>query len=141
MYREKEEYIQLPPMKKDTDPKVVEILWEYVKLSEEAREVVYSDILGISAGDSTGNVTPSGDYQKISHEEIADYEETMKNIIFEVTRDACELACWIYDHKYNLGWTLQEMIQAKPNAEMFIIAMSVHVEEYKRAESVDIISS
>ena len=39
---EKNDYIQLPPMKKDTSADVVSFIWEYMKLPEEVREKVKS---------------------------------------------------------------------------------------------------
>ena len=33
-------YIQLPPLRRDTDLKVVMALWEYVKMPEESRQKV-----------------------------------------------------------------------------------------------------
>ena len=35
---EKNDYIQLPPMKKDTSEDVVSFIWKYMKLSEESRK-------------------------------------------------------------------------------------------------------
>lgn len=37
---EKNDYIQLPPMKKDTSADVVSFIWGYMKLSEEVRKRV-----------------------------------------------------------------------------------------------------
>ena len=34
------DYIQLPPLRRDTDLKVVMALWEYVKMPEESRQKV-----------------------------------------------------------------------------------------------------
>ena len=42
--REKNDYIQLPPMKKDTSADVVSFIWEYMKLPEEVREKVKSEM-------------------------------------------------------------------------------------------------
>ena len=42
MSRERDEYIQLPPIKKDTDPEVLIALWEYMKMPEESQKVVFS---------------------------------------------------------------------------------------------------
>ena len=41
MSREKDGYIQLPPLKKDTDPEVLIALWEYMKMPEESQKVVF----------------------------------------------------------------------------------------------------
>lgn len=35
------DYIQLPPMKRDTPTEVVSMIWEYLKLPKESREDIY----------------------------------------------------------------------------------------------------
>lgn len=40
MNKMENEYIQLPPLKRDTDLRVIMALWEYVRLSDEEREHV-----------------------------------------------------------------------------------------------------
>lgn len=42
---ENNEYIQLPPLRRDTDLKVIIALWEYVKLPEEMRKNVLSSVV------------------------------------------------------------------------------------------------
>ena len=38
---EKNDFIQLPPIKKDTSSDVVAFIWEYMKIPENSREDVY----------------------------------------------------------------------------------------------------
>ena len=40
----KNDYIQLPPMKKDTSADVVSFIWEYMKLPEDVRNKVKSEM-------------------------------------------------------------------------------------------------
>ena len=37
------DYIQLPPMKRDTPTEVVSMIWEYLKLPKESRERVKAE--------------------------------------------------------------------------------------------------
>ena len=39
-----EEYIQLPPLPRDTEAVVVQMFWEFLKLSEEGRKVVHAEL-------------------------------------------------------------------------------------------------
>ena len=48
------DYIQLPPLRRDTDLKVVMALWEYVKMQEESREKVLACL------DESEKYNPSG---------------------------------------------------------------------------------
>ena len=45
----KNDYIQLPPMKKDTSADVVSFIWEYMKLPEDVRNKVKSEMDEIHA--------------------------------------------------------------------------------------------
>ena len=48
-------YIQLPPLRRDTDLKVVMALWEYVKMPEESRQKVLA-FLNESEKNNPGSV-------------------------------------------------------------------------------------
>ena len=41
---EKNDFIQLPPIKKDTSSDVVAFIWEYMKIPENSREKVFNSI-------------------------------------------------------------------------------------------------
>ena len=41
------EYIQLPPLKRDTPTEVVSMIWEYLKLSEESRKRIKAELLDV----------------------------------------------------------------------------------------------
>ena len=49
------DYIQLPPLRRDTDLKVVMALWEYVKMPEESRQKVLAFL------DESEKYNPSGE--------------------------------------------------------------------------------
>ena len=50
------DYIQLPPLRRDTDLKVIMALWEYVKMPEESRQKVLAFL------DESENNNPSGTF-------------------------------------------------------------------------------
>lgn len=54
-------YIQLPPLRRDTDLKVVMALWEYVKMPEESRQKVLAFL------DESEKYNPSGELGKPVH--------------------------------------------------------------------------
>ena len=54
MSRERDEYIQLPPIKKDTDPEVLIALWEYMKMPDESQKVVLSTMKELNDGGEGG---------------------------------------------------------------------------------------
>lgn len=41
------DYIQLPPMKRDTPTEVVSMIWEYLKLPKESRERVKAELIDV----------------------------------------------------------------------------------------------
>ena len=44
---EKNDFIQLPPIKKDTPSEVVSMIWQYLKLPEESRKRVKADLIDV----------------------------------------------------------------------------------------------
>ena len=44
---EKNDFIQLPPIKKDTPSEVVSMIWQYLKLPEESRKRVTADLIDV----------------------------------------------------------------------------------------------
>ena len=41
------DFIQLPPIKKDTPSEVVSMIWQYLKLPEESRKRVKADLIDV----------------------------------------------------------------------------------------------
>lgn len=70
--REKNDYIQLPPMKKDTSADVVSFIWEYMKLPEEVREKVKSGM------DEIREHCRDSDFQRPNLYEIASAEDNRR---------------------------------------------------------------
>ena len=44
---EKNDFIQLPPIKKDTPSEVVSMIWQYLKLPEESRKRVKAELINV----------------------------------------------------------------------------------------------
>ena len=56
-----EEYIQLPPLPSDTEGFVVQMFWEFMKLSKEEKEKVHADLKSIVNKD---NIEPYKEPEK-----------------------------------------------------------------------------
>ena len=52
------DYIQLPPLRRDTDLKVVMALWEYVKMPEESRQKVLAFLDESEKNNPSGELPP-----------------------------------------------------------------------------------
>lgn len=118
-----EEYIQLPPLPRDTEGFVVQMFWEFMKLSKEEKEKVHADLKSIVNKDNIEPYKAPEKYREIKREELAAFEETIKNMIRSLVLEASDVASWVYVKKYIEGWTLEQMIEDMPNAIQFIIAM------------------
>ena len=123
-------YIQLPPLRRDTDLKVVMALWEYVKMPEESRQKVLA-FLNESEKNNPGGELPPLDYlQSLPVEDINDFDKVMGKIINDIIVEACDLACWMYRCKFIEGWTLEQMVDEKRDAEQFVVALYYLFEKY-----------
>ena len=118
-----EEYIQLPPLPRDTEGFVVQMFWEFMKLSKEEKEKVHADLKSIVNKDNIEPYKAPEKYREIKREELAAFEETIKNMIRSLVLEASDVASWVYVKKYIEGRTLEQMIEDMPNAIQFIIAM------------------
>lgn len=121
----KDEYIQLPPLKRDLDAASVLLLWEFVKLSDKARQEVFEDMEIVS---NEEGALPDK-YRTIEPEEIADYEEALRNLIRSLCVEASDVASWVFCKKYIDGWSLEQMLTEMPGAEKFIIVMDTLFEK------------
>ena len=118
-----EEYIQLPPLPSDTEGFVVQMFWEFMKLSKEEKEKVHADLKSIVNKDNIEPYKEPENYREVKREELAAFEETVKNMIRSLVLEASDVASWVYVKKYIEGWTLEQMIEDMPQAIQFIIAM------------------
>ena len=130
MNKMENEYIQLPPLKRDTDLRVIMALWEYVRLSDEDREHVLTIMNEIKRDKESRVLPPLESFQNLPQENINDFDKVMGKIIKDIIVEACDLACWVYRHKFIEGWTLEQMVDEKGNAEQFIVALYYLFEKY-----------
>ena len=130
MNKMENEYIQLPPLKRDTDLRVIMALWEYVRLSDEDREHVLTIMNEIKKDKESRVLPPLESFQNLPQENINDFDKVMGKIIKDIIVEACDLACWVYRYKFIEGWTLEQMVEEKGNADQFIVALYYLFEKY-----------
>ena len=95
---ENKDYIQLPPLKKDTPSDMVAFMWEYMKVPEDSREKVKNLLKDANEnGVKISHQAPTL-YDVVPKEEIAEFEELMRK-------------------------TINEMLQELPDVSQFILAM------------------
>ena len=120
---ENNDYIQLPPLKKDTPADVVAFMWEYMKVPEDSREKVKNLLKDANEnGVKISHQAPTL-YDVVPKEEIAEFEEVMRETIADIVSEASGVACWVYVQKYVKHKTLDEMLQEWSGASKFILAM------------------
>ena len=124
-------YIQLPPMERTVDSRVIQALWAYAQLPAEAKKKVYEDMKKVQGEEVQVAETISQHYEKIEYSQIADFQNTMMDVIRGITKEACELAGWVYCKKYIEKMTLKEMIEQMPTAESFIFVLDTWFERYQ----------
>ena len=101
---ENNDYIQLPPLKKDTPSDVVTFMWEYMKVPEDSREKVKNLLKDANEnGVKISHQAPTL-YDVVPKEEIAEFEELMRK-------------------------TINEMLQELPDVSQFILAMDTWFEK------------
>ena len=131
---ENNDYIQLPPLKKDTPSDVVAFMWEYMKVPENSREKVKNLIKAVHENDAKLDYKASKLYEVIPKEEIAEFEEVMRKTIADIVSEASGVACWVYVQKYVKHKTLDEMLQEWQGASQFIIVMDTWFERLMAEE-------
>lgn len=95
---ENNDFIQLPPLKKDTPYDVVAFIWAYMKVPEDSREKVKNLLKDANEnGVKLSHQAPTL-YDVVPKEEITEFEELMRK-------------------------TINEMLQELPDVSQFILAM------------------
>ena len=125
---ENNDYIQLPPLKKDTPSVVVAFMWEYMKIPENSREKVKDLIKDVHENDVKLDYKEPKLYDVVQKEEITEFEELIRKTIADIVSEASSIACWVYVQKYVKQKTLDEMLQELPRAGQFIIVMDIWFE-------------
>ena len=125
---EKNDFIQLPPIKKDTSSDVVAFIWEYMKISENSREKVKDLIKDVHENGVKLEYKAPKLYEVIPKGEIAEFEEVMRKTIADMVSEAIGVDCWVYVQKYVKHKTLDEMLEEWAGASQFILAMDTWFE-------------
>ena len=125
---ENNDYIQLPPLKKDTPSDVVAFMWEYMKIPENSREKVKDLIKDVHENGVKLDYKEPKLYDVVQKEEITEFEELIRKTIADIVSEASSIACWVYVQKYVKQKTLDEMLQELPGAGQFIIVMDTWFE-------------
>ena len=87
------DYIQLPPLKKDTPSDVVAFMWEYMKVPENSREKVKNLLKDANEnGVKISHQAPTL-YDVVPKEEIAEFEELMRKTIADIVSEASSVRC------------------------------------------------
>ena len=130
-----EEYIQLPPLHRNTEGIAVRAIWEFLKLTEEERERVHAELKSVVNKENIEKFEEPSGYRKIKSEEVKDFEETISSMIRDLVFEASDIACWVFAKKYVSGWTLEQMVEDMPHAFKFIVAMDTLFEQHMEPES------
>ena len=125
---EKNDFIQLPPIKKDTPSEVVSMIWQYLKLPEESRKRVKAELINVHENCGKEDFQIPNLYDIVSKEEIAEFEGIMRKIITGIISEASGIATWVYVQKYVKHKTLDEMLEEWAGASQFILAIDTWFE-------------
>lgn len=134
MCKNNDEYIQLPPFKRGTPAEVVEWIWTFAQLSTESREKVRKYLQEMLGENLTNVQTMPETYTEIPNEEIKAFEGVVQKLIAKLVIESSQLACWVYDCKYNKGLSIEEMVAENEKGKDFIITMSALFDTYKEDE-------
>ncbi len=85
---ENNDFIQLPPIKKDTPSEVVSMIWQYLKLPEESRKRVKADLIDVHENCGKEDFQIPDLYDIVPKEEIAEFEYIMRKIIMGIISEA-----------------------------------------------------
>ena len=89
---ENNDFIQLPPIKKDTPSEVVSMIWQYLKLPEESRKRVKAELINVHENCGKEDFQIPNLYDIVSKEEIAEFEGIMRKIITGIISEASGIA-------------------------------------------------
>ena len=124
------DYIQLPPLRRDTDLKVIMALWEYVKMPEESRQKVLAFLDESENNNPSGELPPPDYLQSLPVEDINDFDKVIGKIINGIIVETCDLACWVYVCKFIEGLSLEQIVNQNRSAEQFIFALFSMFDKY-----------
>ena len=94
---ENNDYIQLPPLKKDTPSDVVAFMWKYMKVPENSREKVKNLLKDANEnGVKLSHQAPTL-YDVVPKEEITEFEELIRKTIADIVVEVEQLAAGLLD--------------------------------------------
>lgn len=125
------EYIQLPPLKRETDPNLIKLLWVYVQLSDEEQKVVEKNMICLDKLNK-GKTAEKDDIQIISAEQTAPFRKAIKEVIGEIIFETGQFACWLYEAIYVQHISVTQLIQDHPESEDLIMFMSRVFKDLKK---------
>ncbi|MGF0019885.1 hypothetical protein [Sporofaciens sp. SGI.106] len=130
MKSKKSELIQFPPLRRDTDINVIEVLWEYLKMPEESQNIVLSVMKEMYDCKLEENKSPLELYQKLPTKNVMEFQNVIEKIMLDIIREACNMAGWVFWHKFIDGWSVNEMVNDQEGAEKFIVVLDALFDEY-----------
>ena len=130
MNSKKSELIQFPPLHRDTDINVIEVLWQYLKMSEESQNVVLAVMEEMYDCKLEENKHLLEIYQKLPTKDVMDFQSVMEKIMLDIIREACNMAGWVFWHKFIDGWSVNEMVNNQEGAEKFIVVLDALFDEF-----------
>ena len=116
-------------MKKDTSADVVSFIWEYMKLPEDVRNKVKSEMDEIYEHCRDSEFQKPDLYDIVSKEEVAGLEQSMQKIFADIITEVSSIACWVYVEKYVHHKSLQEMLAERKDVDKFIFAVDTWFEK------------
>ena len=106
-------------------------------MPDESQKVVLSTMKELNDGGEGGVLPPPEAYQSLPSETVEQFEKVMKNIIGNLIVEACDMACWVFKHKYVDGLTLEQILDKNTGAEQYIIAMDILFDKYMEMTDED----
>ena len=70
-------YIQLPPIERNVDARVIQIIWDYARLSEKEQKQVYDDLKKINGEKRQMEEITSQNCEKVEYSKIENFEKTI----------------------------------------------------------------
>ena len=102
---------QREKVRKETSFDAVAFIWEYMKVPKSLREKVKNLIKDVHENGVKLDYKEPKLYDVVPKEEIAGFEEVMRETIADIVSEVSGVACWVYVQKYMKHKTLDEMLQ------------------------------
>lgn len=136
-----EEYIQLPPLPEDTPWDVLNVLWEFAKLSEEERIDVlnYLEALedfAIGEGELEALQEIADKYKDQDFQFLDRVSEILRNVLAMLTVNSYEMAALIYQKRCVEGLSKEQIAEeaglSPDKLELFIKYYDIRKEQAEK---------